>query len=163
MHRKAAAAPEWTSSRAVPLATIREISERDVAHVLALYSGSAPVPNLPGSPPADESQRAGWLRELMHRGFNFVAEEDGRLVAHLVLIRVGDTAQVSAFVHPESRRRGIGSTLLRVAVDQARDMGLRHVWIAVPAADRSLQDMLLHAGFAISARTETHTDFLLSL
>ncbi len=163
MQRKAAAAPGWTSRQVVPLATIREITERDVPRVLALYSSDQPANNLPGSPPEDERERAAWLKDIIHRGFNFVAEEEGRLVAHLSLIRVGDTAQVSAFVHPDSRRRGIGSTLLRVAIDQARDMGLRHIWIAIPAADRPLQDLLLHFGFAVSGRTEDHSDFVLSL
>ncbi len=163
MQRKAAAAPGWTSKQTVPLATIREISERDIARVLALYAQAPPGSALPGSPPDDESQRGLWLRDMLHRGFNFVAEEEGQLVAHLSLIRVGDTAQVSAFVHPDSRRRGIGSTLLRVAIDQARDMGLRHIWVAIPSGDRPLQDLLLQFGFSISARADEHADFVLTL
>ncbi len=163
MHRKAAAATGWASSRAVPLATVREISERDVPRVLALYSASVTAEDIPGSAPAIEDQRAEWLRQMVHRGFNFVAEEEGRLVAHLALIRVGDTAQVSAFVHPEFRRRGIGSTLLRVAVDQARDMGLRHILIAVPGDNRSLQEMLLQSGFTTSSSSEGQTNMVLAL
>jgi len=147
----------------VPLATVREISERDVPRVLALYSASSAAEDFPGSPPEDETQRADWLNQMIHRGFNFVAEEEGRLVAHLALVRVGDTAQVSAFVHPEFRRRGIGSTLLRVAIDQARDMGLRHIWIALPGANRALQDMLLQSGFIVSSRSEGHADMVLTL
>lgn len=131
--------------------------------MLALYADCESLRNLPGYTPVEAGERAEWLMRMIDRGFNFVAEEEGRLVGHLALVRVGDTAQMSVFVHPDSRRRGIGSTLLRVAIFQARDMGLRHVWIAITPDDLAVQEVLLQVGFSISARTESRTELVLSL
>jgi GNAT superfamily N-acetyltransferase len=115
---------------------------------------------VPAAAPPDPQE---WLKGMLRRGFNFVAEETGRLVAHLVLVRVGDSAEMSVFVHPDFRRRGIGTALLRVALDQARDMDLRHVWAAVSPGDRAIQQTLAHLGFVVSRQTETSMVMALSL
>ncbi len=163
MHSKTGVAQKRGSNPEVPLATVREVSARDVPRLLGMYKESEPLPQLPGYPPAVESEREKWLTEMLHRGFNFVAEEAGKTVAHLVMIRIGDTGQMSVFVHSAFRRRGIGSALLRVAMDQARDMGLRHAWIATSIEDAALQDVLVHFGFRVCNRTETRTEHILAL
>ncbi len=157
------ASRNWATTDSAPLVAIRELSHRDIPALLAFYETSEPPSDLPGYAPLDAKEREDWIRQMMHRGFNFTAEEGGRCVAHLVLIRVGDTAQMSVFVHPTFRGRGIGSSLLRVALDQARDMGLRHVWIAANADDESVAGKLLHAGFRKGNCTGNTQEFILPL
>lgn len=146
----------------MPLAAVREISDRDLPRLLELYAGCA-AEDLAEDQPIEPGEMAFWLTSRLHRGFNFGAEKDGLLVAHLVLIRVGDTAEMSVFVHPGSRRRGIGSELLRVAIDQARDMGLRHIWVTVADANEALLQTLQEFGFRISRRFDNRTELVLSL
>lgn len=143
------------------MAVIREVSARDLPRLEALYTEGLWSKNgSRNAPTADQQER---LREVLRRGFNFVAEETGRLVAHLVLVRVGDSGEMSVFVHPEFRRRGIGTALLRVALDQARDMDLRHVWLSVNSGDNAMCQTLSHLGFVVSRQTETSTMMALSL
>ena len=153
----------WRRQSETPLAVIREVSERDLPRLTALYVEAVsrqPDAAAPAAAPPDHQE---WLKGMLRRGFNFVAEETGRLVAHLVLVRVGDSAEMTIFVHPDFRRRGIGTALLRVALDQARDMDLRHVWAAVNPDDNAIQQTLSHLGFVVSRQTETSMVMALSL
>jgi L-amino acid N-acyltransferase YncA len=153
----------WRRQSETPLAVIREVNDRDVPRLEALYAEAVSRQAdaaVPAAAPPDPQE---WLKGKLRRGFNFVAEETGRLVAHLVLVRVGDSAEMSIFVHPDVRRRGIGTALLRVALDQARDMDLRHVWAAVSPGDRAIQQTLAHLGFVVSRQTETSMVMALSL
>jgi ribosomal protein S18 acetylase RimI-like enzyme len=143
-----------------PLAVIREVDLRDVPRLEALY---AALPHPPASLDDKARSTEEWLKDVLRRGFNFVAEETGKLVAHLVMIRAGDSAEMSIFVHPDHRQRGIGGALLRIALDQARDMDLRHVWLAVASGDSSLQETLSGFGFVVSRRTGAATEMALAL
>jgi GNAT superfamily N-acetyltransferase len=61
-----------------------------------------------------------------------VAVADDRVVgyARLILEEGGETAQVrQVAVEPAWERRGIGSALVRDLVDEARDRGMRLVWL----------------------------------
>ena len=129
----------------------------------ALYGGLEPAEGDKAPPVAGAQQRRDWLQSVLRRGFNFVAEQEGALVAHLVLIRVGDSAEMTIFVPPDYRRRGIGTALLRIAVDQARDMGLRHVWVAVRPEDTPIREGLVRFGFTVSRQTEDGVELLLAL
>ncbi len=151
----------WKKESEIPLAVIREVSVRDLPRLEALYMQSVWGSNGASDTPSPNQQER--LKELLRRGFNFVAEEAGRLVAHLALVRVGDSGEMSILVHPEFRRRGIGTALLRVALDQARDMDLRHVWMSVNGEDNPLRQTLSHLGFVISRQTETNMVMALPL
>lgn len=164
MSRKAATETSWDATReAPPLSVVREASERDIPRLLALYASADETAGLPGCVPPGKGDHKNWLTTALRRGFNFIAEEEGRLVAHLVLIRIGDAAKMSIFVHPDFRRRGIGTSLLRIAIEQAKDMGVRHTWLALHPEDSALQANLREFGFTVSLRTEAKVEMVLSL
>lgn len=160
---KVASTRGWTQSGEVPLAVIREVSQRDTPRLEALYAEFGLRPGAVGTGLVKVGDRQEWLKSMLRRGFNFVAEEAGQLVAHLVLIRIGDSAEMGVFVHPDYRRRGIGTALLRVALDQARDMGLRHVWVPIDPTDTAIQESFAQFGFVISRRSESTTEMTLAL
>jgi N-acetylglutamate synthase-like GNAT family acetyltransferase len=163
MGRKPKAVRVWDPENDVPLAVVREAGEHDVPNLLDLYAQCKHIPLLPGYPPVLEANRRDWLSSALHRGFSFVAEETGRLVAHLAMIRIGDAAEMFVYVHPDVSRRGIGSALMRVAVDQARDMGLRHLFLTLRPQETLLQQTALQAGFHVASRTAGKTDMALTL
>lgn len=163
MRRKTATASSQDSSHDVPLAAIREVSERDLPRLRAMYADFQPKESALGLPPATEGEQDRWLRAMLRTGFNFVAEREGELVAHLVLIRVGDLANMAIFVHQDYRRRGIGTALLQVALEQARDMGLRQVLVTLGAEEGPVKEGLVQAGFIVSRETEAGTELVLTL
>ncbi|MEU4472269.1 GNAT family N-acetyltransferase [Micromonospora sp. NPDC023888] len=63
----------------------------------------------------------------------FVAEVDGRVVGWVSAERIGTTSVANVgginllHVHPEHRRRGIGTALLTAATDHLRPLGVRRV------------------------------------
>lgn len=72
-----------------------------------------------------------------YKDFTFVAEEKGEIVGFITLskaiIKDGDTEVETLFLHPlvvhdEYQRRGIGKTLLKAALDEAKFLGHQHVF-----------------------------------
>lgn len=91
---------------------------------------------------------ADWLAHLaLDRDGCLVAELDGRPAGTAVLAdydgRFGWIGMV--LVHPEHRRRGAGTALVRAARDRARDRGLGHVRLDATPAGR---EVYLTLGFA---------------
>jgi GNAT superfamily N-acetyltransferase len=87
------------------------------------------------------SKAAGWnqneadwrLMLAMGRGWGF-STSDGLLVATTLVLPYGGFAWISmVLVHPEHRRRGHASRLLRIAIAQLRERGLTPILDATPA------------------------------
>lgn len=79
----------------------------------------------------EEGRVSGWPAVLSHSLTWVTAHEDGRLVG---FVHVAWDGGAHAFlldptVHPSMRRKGIGTTLVRMAVQSARDSGAE--WLHV--------------------------------
>lgn len=76
----------------------------------------------------------------------WVAEQDGRVAAALVIWRVLDEAHIATIaVHPDFRQRGIGKALLQTGMQAAYDEGARIYHLEVRAGNLAAQKM--YAGF----------------
>jgi GNAT superfamily N-acetyltransferase len=92
-------------------------------------------------------------------GTILVAESDGRAVGFLLARTVGphlfadEPALLvdTLYVHPRSRRRGVGHALVAQAVTLAEDAGAAHVYGTPPAGDRGMKRFLARLGFAPAA------------
>ncbi|WP_159794682.1 GNAT family N-acetyltransferase [Puerhibacterium puerhi] len=92
-------------------------------------------------------------------GTILVAETEGRTVGFLLARTVGphlfadEPALLvdTLYVHPRSRRRGVGHTLLARAAALAEEAGAAHVYGTPPAGDRGMQRFLARLGFAPAA------------
>ena len=88
--------------------------------------------------------------------------EDGRadgsaLLGYSVLRRAADEAELlNLAVSPSHRRRGIGSTLLTRALDDARQLGARAVFLEVRASNRIARTMYAGAGFEKAGRRQQY-------
>ena len=101
--------------------------------------------DLPDDPPPTVEQVAGRLRTRRgdRRSLRWVVRDGDRLTGHLSLMLPGvDNPQLAFFfvtVHPDDRRRGIATTLLREAVRTAAADGRRSLvgeaWDGTPGAD----------------------------
>ena len=113
-----------------------------------------------GFDPRFEAYVAESLGELVQRGRPerdrlWLAELSGRLVGSVgILGRENGAAQLRWFlVHTDARRRGLGSRLLREAVEFARAAGSRslYLWTVSPLADAAR--LYIAAGFRLTEET----------
>lgn len=99
-----------------------------------------------------------WPREsfesfIGRAGVTFVVAEpafgEGSLDAYAVLIRAADEAELlNLAVAGGSRRRGIGSALLRHVLDSAVEQGVRTVYLEVRASNEAARSLYESHGFA---------------
>jgi ribosomal-protein-alanine N-acetyltransferase len=83
----------------------------------------------------------------------WVTEDDGRIVAAIVLWRVLDEAHIATIaVHPNFRRLGIGRALLRASMDAAYAEGARIYHLEVRAGNLAAQKMYADFGYEIVGR-----------
>lgn len=93
--------------------------------LVSMYRAFEPKGASLGLPPRRNPER--WLASLAAYP-NFVARLGERVVGHAVLCPCGSSAEIAVFVHQEFRGRGLGRQLLNALVDEARQLGLWHVW-----------------------------------
>ena len=90
--------------------------------------------------------------EQIERGEVMVAELDDRLAGFAAVLIEDDAAELDGlFVEPELWRRGIGSALVGVAVQEARRQGLAMMVVANPSARLFYEK----CGFTVEGEAET--------
>lgn len=82
-----------------------------------------------------------------------VMRDGGRVVAYLCLWEIGDEVHVTNIaVDPALRRQGIGRSLLRGVLDDARDRGLRLVALEVRPSNFEARALYESFGFRVVGR-----------
>ena len=99
-----------------------------------------------GIPPRDSARRALWL-ESLQAGINFVAEVDGRIAGHIVLMRSGSGAEMALFVDPVYRRQGLATALAQAVMDAGRRERIPFIWVLISGNNNAARNGLLNAGF----------------
>jgi N-acetylglutamate synthase-like GNAT family acetyltransferase len=91
-------------------------------------------------------------KEQIDRGEVIVAEIDGRVAGFAAVLINDDVAELDGlFVEPDLWRKGIGATLINVAVHEARRQGLTMMVIANPSARQFYE----RCGFTIEGEAAT--------
>lgn len=90
----------------------------------------------------------------------YVAREDGRVVAMATLLYTISTAEggVAALLEdvivlPGNRGRGVGTALLKHALEEARKQGVLRITLLTDAQNSRAQSLYLKLGFAPSSMT----------
>ena len=93
--------------------------------------------------------RGSYERELRNRNsYYFAAHHEGRLVGYIGMWVVVDEAHITTLaVHPGCRRRGLGSHLLRLLVQHARQCGAARVTLEVREHNLAAISMYRAFGF----------------
>jgi len=84
----------------------------------------------------------------------FVAEDNNhKIVAMIVSWMIVDELHIATFAtHLNFRRKGIGSRLLREALDDARAAGARRAFLEVREGNLAAQEMYQKFGFKVTGR-----------
>jgi RimJ/RimL family protein N-acetyltransferase len=128
---------------------VRECTPADRAALEAMYVDFRPKRAAQGLPPNSKLRRRRWLDHVLQKGVNLAAEIDGAVVGHIMLIPTPEegTVELANFLHQSVRNRGIGTTLNRIALDRARDLGYKRVWLSVEPSNRAAVRSYQKAGF----------------
>jgi ribosomal protein S18 acetylase RimI-like enzyme len=83
----------------------------------------------------DGKIRQKWITKLLKDGKNYVALRDGKVIGHAVFLPDLKTqdGEYLIFVLQHFRGRGIGTELTRTALQEAKVMGLKLIWLSVGA------------------------------
>jgi [ribosomal protein S18]-alanine N-acetyltransferase len=121
----------------------RPLREGDLAYVAALEATIHLAPWTLGN-----------FRDALAAGYSAcVGEREGRIVAYGVLMLGPGEAQIlNVSVVPDARRQGLGRTLLRRFVDDAKRMGAEQVFLEVRTSNEPAIALYRSESFAPIAR-----------
>jgi ribosomal protein S18 acetylase RimI-like enzyme len=123
---------------------VRQMRAGDLPLLEKMYNTYGSLGETLGLPPRDPVSRHYWLHNL-GRGINLVAEDDGELAGHLVLLPTGGALEMIAYVHQDFRRRGVATALTRAAIEEAHCGAFSYIWLLIAktnfAGRRGLQKL----------------------
>ena len=80
---------------------------------------------------------------------SFAHESEGRIIGFIVARRLGEEAEVlNLAVRPETRKKGIGGTLLQAAVEELRHGGVTRIYLEVRESNTQARSFYQNHGFA---------------
>ncbi len=131
----------------------------------AMYNFFSPKAVHQGLPPADEEARRVWIEGLLERGQNFLAWVDDQVVGHAGLLPDYDEgkAEFIIFVIRAHRHRGLGSALTALAIQRARELGLKLIWLTVETYNFTAIRLYQKFGFEFCESCECERKMLLRL
>jgi len=127
---------------------IRPIEARDVDSILAVQSACPEI-----------AQWTSWDYARVARGemAGWVAEEDNAVAGFLVARKIASDLEILNFaVRPDSRERGIGSTLLRQAFDWGKTVGAGQALLEVRASNLTALRFYENRGFRVVGRRKQY-------
>ncbi|HEX2166991.1 MAG TPA: GNAT family N-acetyltransferase [Longimicrobiales bacterium] len=127
--------------------TVRRLTPVDRPALEAMYRAFEPKRGAQGLPPV-EKNLARWLDRVLAGGDHFGVIVDSELLGHVMLLQIdSERVELANFLHQSIRNRGIGTAINRIALDVARDRGMKSVWLCVEPFNRAAVRSYEKAGF----------------
>jgi len=144
---------------------LAEIDSRGLPDLVEMYGRFSPRAISQGLPPAHDRDLRQWIDKLIAKAMNFVAWQDGQPVGHAAIVHDLDRldGEYIVFVIQPYRNRGLGSALTALAMDKARAVGLKCVWLTVEAYNFRAIKVYRKAGFRFSDEGERERTMFLGL
>ena len=138
---------------------------RDSEALMAMYDAFYPLAESQGLPPAETKHRRQWIERLLATAQNFVVWKDEQIVGHSALIADRDKgdSEYIIFVSQDFRNRGLGKALTTMALDAARSLGLRRVWLTVESYNFRAIKLYRGTGFVFVDQGERERTMILDL
>jgi RimJ/RimL family protein N-acetyltransferase len=114
-----------------------------------MYRFFSPRPASQGLPPADHDVCYAWASNLYRVADNFLAWSGGAVIGHAALLPDLDvtSGELVIFVAQAHRNLGVGTELTRLAVEQAKDLKFRSVWLTVDVMNHIAIKLYKNLGF----------------
>jgi GNAT superfamily N-acetyltransferase len=120
--------------------------------LLRMYDRFDPKGAALGLPPHMPETRRAWVETALGHRTNVAAfSPAGEIVGHSFLaIGKPGHAELAVFVHQDSRRKGVGSALVKSVLESARAAALRRVWGVIASDNRAALRLLESCGFRLT-------------
>lgn len=145
-----------------------ELGECSVDHLSVLadmYRNFLPKPASQGLPPPEPQTRERWVNSLLEIAVNLVGWEGGKIIGHAALIMDpgGQAGEFVIFVHQDYRNVGIGTELTRLALQRARDLGCKAVWLTVSVTNVVAMKLYQRVGFTYCDMDDCERTMIINL
>ncbi len=136
------------NGRTVRLATYRP---EDKEALVSMYASMSPEAIKWGLPPYDRARIERWTSDLANN-ITLIARLEERIVGHLQLFRIPyerrkGVAEVFIYLHQEFQNLGLGTLLMRKAIELARERGFHRIGLTVVADNHRAIKVYEKVGF----------------
>jgi len=155
--------PRFRDAEGVPL-VIRPYRDSDRESAVAMYDDIDAYSRTMGLPPATVPRIESWLDRLIEDGWNLVAVDGDRVVAHVAVVPA-DRADPKfvVFVHHDYQNRGVGTELMKQVVAYADDRDHEALTLEVSTGNRRAVTVYENVGFEVVERMRSDLEMELSL
>jgi len=130
-----------------------------------MYDRFDPIGAAFGLPPRSAEARHRWICAALGHKVNVATfSPTGEAVGHCFLaVDTSSSAEVAIFVQQDYRRRGIGTALVKAALERGAKAGLRRVWGMTASADRVALRLLRNCGFRLTKSVSVEAELEIGL
>ncbi len=144
---------------------VKAYAREDYASLESMYDRFTPKAKFQGMPPFSKEVRQPWLRQLIENGHNFLAWSGDEVIGHVVILPDFDLrdAEYLIFVGQHHRGLGVGKALTMAAIERARTLELKNVWLTVDAYNFRAIRLYRRVGFRSCEGYEATTERMMML
>jgi len=144
---------------------IRPIGPPHRELLAGMYDRFDPLGAALGLPPFKPAARERWVERALEQPVNVAAFSlFGELAAHCLMVADGPgSAELAIFVHQDFRRQGVGTALLKAALELAAEEGIRRAWAMTSPANRPALRLLANSGMRLTKSTSYEAEFEIHL
>jgi len=126
--------------------------EEDREKLIEMYETYDPDYRCLGLPPISRRAIENWIDYLAEYGFAIVAEKDGRIVGHLVIVPTEDgKVDLTIFIHQDYQNRGLGQEMMRLIIDYCKKAGFKGIMLVTERTNARAIHVDEKMGFKILA------------
>ncbi len=125
---------------------------RDREKLIHMYETYDPDYRCLGLPPVKRDAIENWIDYLAENGFSIVAEKDGRIIGHLVIVPTEDNkVDLTIFIHQDYQNRGIGQQMMKLIIDYCKRAGFDGIMLVTERTNMRAIHVYKKLGFKIVA------------
>ncbi|WP_456468593.1 GNAT family N-acetyltransferase [Archaeoglobus sp.] len=145
--------PVYVTDRKGEKILIRQYDHKeDREKLIEMYETFDPDYRCLGLPPISRRAIENWIDYLAEYGFAIVAEKDGRIVGHLVIVPTEDNkVDLTIFVHQDYQNRGIGQEMMKLIIDYCKKVGFEGIMLVTERTNARAIHVYKKLGFKIVA------------
>ena len=143
---------------------VRSYGRDDFGALVQMYKGFEPKRVAQGLPPPDVSRIAHWLDRLQQKSQALLAWDHGKVVAHTILCPItAASVEFTIFVHQDYRHEGLGTTISRLTLGWALEMGFAQAYLTTEVSNFRALRLFRKLGFKTTSSYGDEVEMKLDL
>lgn len=126
--------------------------EKDREALIEMYVNYDPEYRCLGLPPLTRGGIETWIDYLGKNGFAIIAEKNGKIVGHLVIVPdERNRVDLTIFIHQDYQDRGLGQEMMKLIIDYCRKAGFDGITLVTERSNSRAIHVYRKLGFQIVA------------